>query len=31
MRDVDAFIAATLRAPRRKAPEPTAALELASG
>jgi acetyl esterase/lipase len=31
MRDVDAFIAATLRARRRKAPRPTQALELASG
>jgi len=31
MRDVDAFIAATLCAPRRKAPQPTQALEIASG
>jgi acetyl esterase/lipase len=30
MRDVDAFIAATLRAPRRKAPQPMQALEIAS-
>ena len=31
MRDVEAFIAATLRAPRRKAPQPTQALEIANG
>jgi acetyl esterase/lipase len=31
MRDVDAFIAATLRAPRRKAPQQTQVLEIASG
>ncbi len=31
MRDVDAFIAATLRAPRRQAPQPTQELEIASG
>jgi acetyl esterase/lipase len=31
MRDVDAFITATLRAPRRKAPQSTRALEIASG
>src|SRR5262249_5483315 len=31
MRDVDAFIAATLRAPRRQASEPTRVFEIASG
>ena len=31
MRDVDAFIAATLRAPRREAAQPTKILEIASG
>jgi hypothetical protein len=31
MRDVDAFIAATLGTARPKAPQPTAALEIASG
>jgi acetyl esterase/lipase len=31
MRDVDAFIAATLHTPRRTAPQPTATLEIVSG
>jgi hypothetical protein len=31
MGEVEAFIAATLRTPRRKAPQPAAALEIASG
>jgi len=31
MRDVEAFIAATLRTPRRKVPQPTQALEIANG
>jgi acetyl esterase/lipase len=31
MRDVDAFIAATLRTPQRNAPQPTVTLEIASG
>jgi acetyl esterase/lipase len=31
MRDVDAFIAATLRAPQRKTAQPTRILEIASG
>jgi hypothetical protein len=31
MRDVDAFIAATLSAPRREAAQPTQVLEIASG
>jgi acetyl esterase/lipase len=31
MRDIDAFIAATLRTPRRNAPQPGATLEIASG
>jgi acetyl esterase/lipase len=31
MRDVEAFIAATLRTQRRKAPQPTQALEIANG
>jgi hypothetical protein len=31
MRDVETFIAATLRAPRRKAPQPAQALEIANG
>jgi acetyl esterase/lipase len=31
MRDMDAFIAATLRAPRRQASEPTQVFEIASG
>jgi acetyl esterase/lipase len=31
LRDVDGFIAATLRAPQRSAPQPTPVLEIASG